>query len=141
MSLLGHADDAAAMQRLAFALVDRYRIERALGAGGMATVYLAHDIRHDRPVAIKVLHPEVAESLGRERFLREIRLAAKLTHPHILPLHDSGEGAGFLYFVMPVMEGQTLRDRTAVFRCFSDTLGEARSSKSPIAVSMKPLPL
>ncbi len=111
MSLLGHADDAAAMQRLAFALVDRYRIERELGAGGMATVYLAHDIRHDRPVAIKVLHPEVAESLGRERFLREIRLAAKLTHPHILPLHDSGEGDSRPYFVMPVIEGQTLRER------------------------------
>ena len=91
MSLPRHSDDAAAMQRLASALVDRYRIERELGAGGMATVYLAHDIRHDRPVAIKVLHQEVAESLGRERFLREIRLAAKLTHPHILPLHDSGE--------------------------------------------------
>jgi len=111
MSLLGHADDAAAMQRLASALVDRYHIERELGAGGMATVYLAHDIRHDRPVAIKVLHPEVAESLGRERFLREIRLAAKLTHPHILPLHDSGEGDSRPYFVMPVIEGQTLRER------------------------------
>jgi len=92
-------------------LADRYRIDRALGSGGMATVYLAHDLRHDRRVAIKVLRDELAESLGRERFLREIRLAAKLTHPHILPLYDSGEANGFLYFVMPVMEGQTLRDR------------------------------
>src|SRR5215218_10285828 len=75
----------------------------------MATVYLAHDLRHDRDVAIKVLHAELAESLGRERFVREIRLAARLTHPHILPLHDSGEADGFLFFVMPVMEGQTLR--------------------------------
>jgi len=102
-------------------LADRYCIERELGRGGMATVYLAHDVRHDRRVAIKVLHEQLAESLGRERFLREIRLAAKLTHPHILPLHDSGEVPGghpgrsqeaaLLYFVMPVMEGQTLRDR------------------------------
>ena len=98
-------------ERITAALVGRYRIERELGAGGMATVYLAHDLRHDRQVAIKVLREEVSESLGRERFLREIRLAAKLTHPHVLPLHDSGEAGGFLYFVMPVMEGQTLRDR------------------------------
>src|SRR5688500_16417373 len=86
-------------------------MERELGAGGMATVYLAHDLRHDRDVAIKVLHPDLAESLGRERFLREIRLAARLNHPHILPLHDSGEAGGALFFVMPAMEGQTLRDR------------------------------
>src|SRR3954465_13820903 len=91
--------------RLAAALADRYRVERELGQGGMATVYLAHDLRHDRQVAVKVLHDELAESLGRERFLREIHLAARLTHPHVLPLHDSGECQGFLYFVMPVMEG------------------------------------
>ncbi len=97
--------------RLTDALADRYRIERELGSGGMATVYLARDLRHDRDVALKVLHPQLAESLGRQRFLREIRLAAGLNHPHILPLHDSGEANGFLYFVMPVMEGQTLRDR------------------------------
>jgi len=101
----------SATARLAAALSERYRIERELGAGGMATVYLAHDLRHRRDVAIKVLRDEVAESLGRERFLREIRLAAKLTHPHILPLYESGESEGFLYFVMPMMEGQTLRDR------------------------------
>jgi eukaryotic-like serine/threonine-protein kinase len=75
----------------ATALAERYAVERALGAGGMATVYLAHDLRHDRDVAIKVLRRDLAESLGRERFLREIRLAARLNHPHILPLHDSGE--------------------------------------------------
>ncbi|HEX6053183.1 MAG TPA: protein kinase [Gemmatimonadaceae bacterium] len=96
-----------------------YQIDRELGAGGMAAVYLAHDLKHDRRVAIKVLHPDLAQSLGRERFVREIRLAARLNHPHILPLYDSGEavdpadatGGSFLYFVMPVMEGQTLRDR------------------------------
>jgi len=97
--------------RLAAALADRYRIERELGQGGMATVYLAQDLKHDRQVAIKVLKPELAESLGRQRFVREIRIAARLNHPHILPVHDSGEAEGFLYFVMPVVQGQTLRDR------------------------------
>jgi serine/threonine protein kinase/tetratricopeptide (TPR) repeat protein len=98
-------------QRLIAALDDRYDVERELGVGGMATVYLARDKKHGREVAIKVLQPELAESLGRERFVREIRLAARLNHPHILPVHDSGEADGFLYFVMPVMQGQTLRDR------------------------------
>jgi serine/threonine-protein kinase len=93
------------------ALADRYRIERELGQGGMATVYLAHDLKHERDVAIKVLSAELTESLARQRFLREIKLAARLNHPHILPLYDSGESEGFLYFVMPVMQGQTLRDR------------------------------
>ena len=93
------------------ALADRYRIDRQLGAGGMATVYLAHDHKHDRDVAIKVLRPDLAETLGRERFLREIQLAARLNHPNILPLYDSGDANGCMYFVMPVMEGQTLRDR------------------------------
>ena len=97
--------------RLATAIAGRYRIERTLGTGGMATVYLARDVRHDRDVAIKVLNDELAESLGRQRFVREIKLAARLNHPHILPLYDSGESEGFLYFVMPVMQGQTLRDR------------------------------
>src|SRR5262245_5450175 len=104
---------AEPLARLTTALADRYRVERELGAGGMATVYLARDLRHDREVALKVLHPELAESLGRQRFLREIRLAAGLNHPHILPLYDSGEADGFLYFVMPVMRGQTLRARLA----------------------------
>ena len=103
-----------AVARLTACLADRYRIEGKLGEGGMATVYRARDLKHDRDVAIKVLHTELAESLGRERFLREIRLAASLNHPHILPLYDSGEADGFLYFVMPVMQGQTLRERLAI---------------------------
>jgi eukaryotic-like serine/threonine-protein kinase len=101
----------AAFARVRSALSGRYHIERELGAGGMATVYLATDVRHDRAVAIKVLHTDVAGSLEHERFNREVRLAAGLTHPHILPLHDSGEADGMLFFVMPVMRGQTLRER------------------------------
>ena len=77
----------------------------------MATVYLARDLRHDRHVAIKVLRDEVAESLARDRFIRETQFAARLNHPHVLPLYDSGEADGTLYFVMPLMQGQTLRDR------------------------------
>src|SRR2546425_11306843 len=77
----------------------------------MATVYFARDVKHDRPVALKVLRPELAAALGAERFLREIAIAARLTHPHILPLHDSGEAAGLLYYVMPYIEGESLRDR------------------------------
>jgi serine/threonine-protein kinase len=92
-------------------LGEQYRIERELGHGGMATVYLARDVRHDRDVAVKILRPELAQSLGRERFLREIRLAARLSHPHILPLFDSGEMDGRLYYVMPNVEGRSLRDR------------------------------
>ncbi|MDH3456118.1 MAG: protein kinase, partial [Gemmatimonadota bacterium] len=98
-------------ERLKAALASRYEIERELGTGGMATVYLAHDVRHDRKVAIKVLRPDLAASLGSDRFLREIRIAAKLTHPHILPLHDSGDADGSLYYVMPYIEGESLRDR------------------------------
>jgi len=96
---------------LADALRDRYRLERELGAGGMATVWLARDLRHDRPVALKVLRPELAAALGAERFLREIRLTAVLQHPHILPLLDSGEAAGRLFYVMPYVEGNSLRQR------------------------------
>ena len=96
---------------LVAAFAGRYRIERELGTGGMATVYLARDLRHDRDVALKVPHQEVAHTLGPERFLREIRLAAKLSHPHILPLYDSGVADGILYFVMPNIEGASLRDR------------------------------
>src|SRR2546425_5497601 len=77
----------------------------------MATVYLAEDLKHHRPVALKVLKPELAAALGHERFLREIEIAARLNHPHILTLHDSGEAAGFLYYVMPFVEGESLRDR------------------------------
>jgi serine/threonine protein kinase/Flp pilus assembly protein TadD len=93
------------------ALESRYSIERELGRGGMATVYLAQDFRHGRSVAVKVLHPELASALGSDRFLREIRLAARLNHPHILPLFDSGEANGFLFYVMPYIEGESLRDR------------------------------
>ncbi len=97
--------------RLQAALADRYTIERELGRGGMATVYLAQDLKHHRKVAIKVLKPELAAALGPERFLQEIEIAAGLTHPHILPLHDSGEATGVLYYVMPYVEGETLRNR------------------------------
>ena len=97
--------------RLSAALADRYRIERELGAGGMATVYLARDLKHDRDVAIKVLHEDLSASLGKERFLREIQLAARLSHPHILPVFDSGEAGGTLFYVMPNVQGQSLRDR------------------------------
>ncbi len=93
------------------ALADRYRIERELGAGGMATVYLAEDVRHRRRVALKVLHPELSAVIGSERFLKEIELTANLQHPHILPLFDSGEVAGQLFYVMPYVEGETLRAR------------------------------
>jgi TolB-like protein len=93
------------------ALADRYRIERELGQGGMATVYLAHDLRHDRPVALKLLRPELAAALGPERFLRETKLTARLQHPHILPLFDSGEANGQLWYVMPYVQGESLRAR------------------------------
>jgi serine/threonine protein kinase len=95
---------------LQHALIDRYRIERELGRGGMATVFLARDLHHDRPVALKVLREELAGA-GAERFLREIRVAARLQHPHILPIHDSGDAAGSLWYTMPFVEGESLRDR------------------------------
>ena len=100
-----------AVQRLSFALSDRYRLERELGQGGMATVYLAHDLKHDRRVAIKVLRPELAAVIGAERFLREIKTIATLQHPHILGLIDSGEVGGTAFYVMPFVEGESLRDR------------------------------
>jgi serine/threonine-protein kinase len=99
------------IDRLNAALSDRYRIERELGAGGMATVYLAHDVKHERKVALKVLKPELAAVLGAERFVQEIKTTAALQHPHILPLYDSGTADGFLYYVMPYIEGETLRDK------------------------------
>jgi len=98
-------------EQLRTALSDSYSVDRELGRGGMATVYLAQDLKHDRVVALKVLHPELAASLGPDRFLREIKLAARLNHPHILPLFDSGEAQGFLYYVMPYVEGESLRER------------------------------
>jgi Tol biopolymer transport system component len=102
---------ADALGRLSAALVERYLIERELGQGGMATVYLGHDLRHDRKVALKVLRPELAAVLGAERFVVEIKTTAALQHPHILPLFDSGSADGFLYYVMPYIEGETLRDK------------------------------
>jgi eukaryotic-like serine/threonine-protein kinase len=99
------------VERLASALADRYRIERELGAGGMATVYLAYDIRHERKVALKLLKPELAAVLGAERFVQEIRTTAALQHPHILPLFDSGTADGFLFYVMPFIDGETLRSK------------------------------
>ena len=106
-------DTAAArnLPRLKTALADRYRLERELGAGGMATVYLATDLKHDRLVAVKVLKPEIASIVGSDRFLQEIRITARLTHPHILPLLDSGTADGFLYYVAPYIEGESLRAR------------------------------
>ena len=92
-------------------VVDRYRIERELGHGGMATVFFAEDLRHGRPVAIKVLHAELGAWLGTERFLAEIRITARLQHPNILPLLDSGDANGRLYYVMPYVAGETLRAR------------------------------
>ncbi len=97
--------------RLKIALADRYSIERELGSGGMATVYLAEDLKHHRQVALKVLRPELAAVLGAERFVQEITTTANLQHPHILPLFDSGEAEGFLYYVMPFIDGETLRDK------------------------------
>ncbi|MDH3479940.1 MAG: serine/threonine protein kinase, partial [Gemmatimonadota bacterium] len=107
------------VDRLTTALAGRYTVERELGAGGMATVYLAEDVKHHRKVALKVLRPELAAILGAERFLKEIEVTANLQHPNILPLYDSGRAAGpageagseFLYYVMPYVEGETLRDK------------------------------
>jgi len=97
--------------RLEQALLGRYTVGREVGRGGMAVVYLAHDLRHDRDVALKVLRPELAATLGPERFLREILLAAGLAHPHILPLYDSGDAGGCLFYAMPFVTGESLRDR------------------------------
>ena len=101
----------SSLTQLSGALADRYRLERELGVGGMATVYLAHDVKHDRKVAIKVLKPELAAVLGAERFVVEIKTTAALQHPHILPLFDSGEADGLLYYVMPYLEGETIREK------------------------------
>ena len=106
-------ETAAVQSGLQEALRTRYTLERELGRGGMATVYLARDLRHGRAVAIKVLLPDLAAELGAERFLREIAVTAALQHPHILPLHDSGEVGGLLYYVMPYVAGESLRARLA----------------------------
>jgi serine/threonine-protein kinase len=127
------------LARLTAALAGRYRVERELGAGGMATVFLAHDEKHGRDVAIKVLHPDLGAALGAERFLAEIRTTAKLQHPHILPLLDSGEADGLLFYVMPYVKGETLRarlaretqlpvaDALAIAREVADALAEAHA--------------
>ncbi len=104
-------EDGGLQAALGAALDDRYALQRELGRGGMATVFLAHERKHDRPVVIKVLDPSIAHLFGAERFLREVRIAATLAHPHIVPLIDSGDADGFLYYVMPWMEGETLRER------------------------------
>lgn len=98
-------------ERLKESLADRYRIDREIGAGGMATVYFAHDVKHDRPVALKIMRPELAAVIGAERFLAEIRTTANLQHPHILPLHDSGAVEGTVFYVMPLVHGESLRER------------------------------
>src|SRR6185437_1363121 len=100
-----------AQASLAAALRGRYTLEHELGRGGMATVFLARDLRHDRPIALKVLRPELSASLGAQRFQQEIHVSARLQHPHILPVHDSGEAAGLLWYTMPYVEGESLRDR------------------------------
>ena len=99
------------LDRLRSALGDRYELERQVGEGGMAVVYRAKDLKHERNVAIKVLRQELSVSLGADRFLREIRVAANLQHPNILGLYDSGEADGLLFYVMPFVEGESLRDR------------------------------
>jgi len=110
-------------RHLTQALGDRYRLERELGRGGMAVVYLAEDVRHHRRVAVKVLRSDLARSIGAERFLREIEIAAGLSHPNILPLHDSGEaGDDLLYYVMPYVEGESLARASIVS-------GSSRSAK------------
>jgi TolB-like protein/Flp pilus assembly protein TadD len=131
---------AEQLDRLRAALADRYAIERELGRGGMATVYLAEDLKHHRNVAIKVLHPELAAALGPERFLREIETAAQLQHPHILPLHDSGQADDFLYYVMPFVKGESLREKlvrerelpvaeaTRILRDVADALAHAHEA-------------
>ena len=99
------------LEQLNAALSGRYRLDRELGEGGMATVYVAHDLRHDRQVALKVLKPELAAALGAQRFLKEIQVTANLQHAHILPLYDSGNADGALFYVMPLVRGGSLRDR------------------------------
>src|SRR5213592_1379760 len=100
-----------ALERLGAALAEHYTIEREIGAGGMATVFLARDLKHDRKVALKVLSPELGAVLGVERFLSEIRVTANLQHPNLLPLFDSGEAEGLLFYVMPFVDGESLRSK------------------------------
>src|SRR6185436_17552525 len=127
------------LDSLRAALAGRYDIEREIARGGMAVVFLAHDRKHRRPVALKVLKPELGQVLGPDRFVREIEIAAQLSHPNILPVHDSGEAGGLLYYVMPYVEGETLRSRLQregplpldeaiqIVRQVADALGYAHS--------------
>ena len=108
---LGRHAVSSPFDRLQTAVGGRYQLERELGRGGMAIVYLAEDLKHHRKVAVKILQPELAQAVGPERFLQEIRIASHLTHPHILPLHDSGQADGLLFYVMPYIDGESLRDR------------------------------
>ncbi len=119
-------------------LVDRYRVDRQIGHGAMGIVYLAHDVRHDRSVAIKVLLPHVASAIGAERFLREIQITARLTHPHIVPLLDSGEVDGFLFFVVPFMAGESLRSTVAVTAIQAVGGNVALSSNAPSVTEAVP---
>ena len=123
------------LERLRLVLADRYAVERELGRGGMATVFLAQDLRHDRKVAIKVLRPELAAVIGAERFVREIRTVAALQHPHILGLIDSGEVSGTAYYVMPFVEGESLRDRLVREKQLpiADAVRIAKEVASPIS--------
>ena len=115
--------------RLNTALTGRYRMERHLGEGGMASVYLAEDLRHDRKVAPKLLKPELAAVLGADRFVVEVKTTARLLHPHILPLFDSGTADGFLFYVMPFIEGETLRDLGPLYpRCGIRLIAATRAS-------------
>ena len=112
---------ADVLEQLRAALGDRYEVERLVGEGGMATVYLAKDLRHGRKVAIKTLRAELAASIGADRFLREIRLAANLQHPNVLALYDSGDADGILYYVMPFIEGESLRTGSTGSSSFPST--------------------
>ena len=124
---------------LTAALADRYRLERELGQGGMATVYLAHDLKHDRQVAIKVLRPELAAVIGAERFLSEIKTTANLQHPHILPLFDSGAADGFLFYVMPFIEGEIAPRPAAAGKAAAHRRRDAASRPRSPAPSTTPI--
>ena len=125
------------LERLQSALADRYRLERELGAGGMATVYLAHDLRHGRRVALKLLKPELAAVIGAERFLGEIRTTANLQHPHILPLFDSGAADAFLYYVMPYVEGESLRARLQPREAAADRRGGPAGRRGRVGAGLR----
>jgi serine/threonine-protein kinase len=135
------------MTRLSIVLAARYHLEQEIGKGGMATVYLARDVRHERKVAIKVLRPELAARLGSERFVQEIKVTANLQHPNILPLYDSGAADEFLYYVMPYVDGESLRakidrdrqlsveETIEIGKRFAVVLGRARPQRIIVAIS------